>query len=202
MADGMLGRCCSVCQRKMLWEELPYEQQQIQILEVVPERYIDADMSEVPNIIRGALSRDIDTGVLLWGAAGVGKTYAMAALAKTYIASGFKVLRVHYEMLCLRLRDTFSPKADVTEFGLIEPYLNCDKLFIEDVGTSKGIDKKETDFSVRTFYVLLEMRLERCRPTFITSNKSLENLTKSFDGRIGDRLRTFKIFKLAGESKR
>ena len=202
LADGLLGRICGVCQRKLMFEDMPQDQQRKLLLEIVPKRYIDAEISHLSKALQKALQTDIDTGILLWGAAGVGKSYAMAALAKKHIISGYIVKRIHYEVLCLRLRDTFNPKATQTEWNIFEPLLNCDMLYIEDVGTSRDIGKQESEFSLRTFYVLLDMRLECCRPTFITTNKSVENLTASFDERIGDRLRIFKVIKLGGKSKR
>lgn len=202
IADGLLGRICGVCQRSLMFEDMPPNEQKKLLLEVVPERYINAEISHLSQALKKSITADVDTGVLLWGAAGVGKTYAMAALAKKQVADGYIVKRIHYEVLCLRLRDTFNPKASQTEWDIFEPLLNCDMLYIEDVGTSKDIGSKESEFSLRTFYVLLDMRLECCRPTFITTNKSVENLTASFDERIGDRLKTFKVIKIGGKSKR
>lgn len=186
----------------MNYDKLPPAEQRKLHLEVVPERYISAEISHLSKALQQKLKPETDTGILLWGATGVGKTYALAALAKLHNSEGYVVHREHYEVLCLKLRDTFNPKATQTEWSIIEPLLNCDKLYIEDVGSGKNIGKMESDFSLRTFLVLLDMRLEHCRPTFITSNKSVENLTSSFDERIGDRLRTFQVFKLGGQSKR
>jgi len=202
LADGLLDRSCMVCFRKEQFSQMPPVVQKKTLLEVVPERYIEAKMDDVSGKLRADLEKDVDTGVLMWGSPGVGKTYTMAALAKKYLSEGYLVKRVHYETLCLQLRDTYNPKATQTEWQIIEPLLNCDKLFIEDVGTTKSIGVQESDFSLRTFLVLLDMRLERCRPTFITSNKTVENLTKSFDERIGDRLRTFLVCDLGTKSKR
>jgi DNA replication protein DnaC len=186
----------------MMFERLPKPEQKIHILEIIPKRFINAEIEDLTKPMQKTLIADNDTGVFLWGMAGVGKTYALAALAKKYITEGFIVNRIHYEVLCLRLRDTFKSKAKQTEWDIFQPLLECDKLFIEDVGTSKDIGKQETEFSLRTFYVLIDMRLENCRPTFITSNKSLENLARGFDDRIGDRLRTYKVLKLSGKSRR
>lgn len=159
-------------------------------------------MDDLRNSLQAEFSRDNDTGTFLWGEPGRGKTYAMAVLAKKFISEGFIVRRIHYEELCLKLRDTMNPKATQTEWSIIEPLISCDKLFVEDVGTSKGIGAQESDFSKRTFLVILDLRLERHRPTFITSNKSVENLGVSFDDRVSDRLGMFKVFKMSGESRR
>lgn len=78
-----------------------------------------------------------------------------------------------------------------------------DKLFIEDVGTTVSLDKQESDFSLRTFLVLLDQRLEACQPTFITTNKTLEQLGRCFDDRIASRLiQACKIIKLTGADRR
>ena len=191
-----------MCDRRIQFEHLPEEQQKLVWLSVVPKRYIVAEVLHLKAALQRIFASDIDSGVLLWGTPGSGKTYAMAALIKKFLAEGFMVKRIHYEVLCLRLRDTFNPKATGTEWGIIEPLLVCDKLFIEDLGVTRSIGEKETDFSLRTFLVLLDIRQEQMKPTFITTNKSLENLQKSFDKRIGDRLRIFDIFQMKDESRR
>jgi DNA replication protein DnaC len=197
-----MEHACSVCHSKIRLGELPPEEQKKALALVVPERYVDADISHLPKPIQDVFNGDIDNGVLLWGTPGSGKTYALSSLAKKYFFDGYSVRRVHYELLCLQLRDTFNPKAINTEWQVIEPLLNCDKLFIEDVGTSKRLGVQESDHSVRTLQVLLDMRLERMRPTFITSNKSIENLSESFDERIGDRLKLFHVFAMTRKSWR
>jgi len=172
------------------------------LLNDIPKRYIKAKISDLSDGLAQKLKTDTDSGVLLWGSPGIGKTYAMAALMRYEIANGFTVSRIHYEELCLKLRDTFNPNATQTEWQIIQPLLQCDKLFIEDVGTTKSIGAKESDFSRKTFLVLIDLRLERCLPTYITSNKSVENLAHSFDARIGDRLRMYEVLELKGKSKR
>jgi len=168
----------------------------------VPERFIKSDLTHLNDGLKELLCKDTDTGILLWGEPGVGKSYALCALAKDLIANGYIVKRVNYELLCLQLRDTFKPTAKHSEWDVVESLINCDRLIIEDIGTTRSIESKETDFSLRTLLVLIDMRMEHCRPTYISTNKSVENLAKSFDSRIGDRLRTYTIIKMAGDSKR
>lgn len=201
-ANTVVEGLCSVCVRRSVFDNLPDSEKKAMWLAVVPERYIEAKIEDLPQALQKAFNKENDKGILLWGAPGVGKTYAMCALCKKFIAEGFDVKRIHYELLCLQLRDTFKPASHTSELSVIKPLLEADKLFIEDVGTSKSIGQQESDFSLRTFLVLVDMRLEFCRPTFITSNKNVENLGKSFDERIADRLRTYNIFKLDSKSKR
>ncbi len=141
-----------------------------------------------PGVRRVVDALPVWKGLFLWSPSGVGKTYAMAAIARRLIWRGRTVARASYEMLCLEIRDTFKPKATETEYGVIKKYLEPEVLFIEDVGTTKSIGEQESDFSRRTFLVLLDQRMEHCRATFITSNKNVGDLADSFDSRIASRI--------------
>lgn len=191
-----------MCFRKLNFDGMPDEAKQQEWLAVVPERFIEADLSHLSAGLRGKLQIPTAEGVLLWGPPGVGKSYALCALGKYLISEGFLCRRITYELLCLQLRDTFKPASRRSEWDIIEPLVNADALFLEDIGTTKSIDSVESDFSLRTLLVLVDLRLEHCRPTYISTNKSVENLASSFDARIGDRLRTYTILKLEGKSKR
>lgn len=185
-----------------MFANMPPEEQRRNLLEVIPERYIEADIKDLRPALQEAFAQDHDTGIVLWGEEGRGKTYAMAVLAKQYITEGFIARRIHYKKLCLTLQDTCSPKATQTMWDLLEPLIECDKLFIEDVGTGKRIGNQQTDFSLGILVLLLDMRLECMRPTFITTNLSVENLGASFDRRTSDRLGMFNVFQLTGKSRR
>ena len=142
-------------------------------------------------------------GLFLYGPPGVGRTYAMAALARHYIADGLVVARLNWEMLCLRIRDCFRAKADKTELQTIQPYLDAYRLFIEDIGTTKSEGAQESDFSVRVLLVILDYRIEHCLPTFFTTNRTIEELCKTFDARVASRImQGCDAIKLSGEDKR
>jgi DNA replication protein DnaC len=171
---------------------------------VVPQRFMPAELSHLPEkLVEIIKALPKEKGLYLWGAQGRGKTYAMAAIAKMYIIQGFTVERVGYEMLCLLLRDTFRKNSERTEYAVIKPLLEADKLFIEDVGTTKSENSIESDFSLRTLLVLIDYRLEHCKATFITTNRSIEELAKTFDERITSRIQQgCEIMKYTGEDKR
>lgn len=140
-------------------------------------------------------------GLLLYGPPGVGKTYSMCALMRSYKLKGQTVKRISYEGLCLDIRDTYNTGR--SEKDLVKKYQEVDKLLIEDVGTTVGTGSQESDFSLRTFLLILDYRLEHCQPTYITANKSVDELGKSFDGRVASRLRqACEIIPVAGKDKR
>lgn len=178
-------------------------------------KHLSADLQDVIKHLNGG-------GLFLWGGTGAGKTYAMSALARKYVYQEFSVQRITWSELGLKIRDTFKRptvkhKTDsggyvydygddeepMSEQDILEPLLQADKLFIEDIGTSKSDGNYESDFAVRTLERLLDERLENDLPTFITTNKSLEEISRTFDARIASRISGgCKIVKLSGKDRR
>jgi len=171
---------------------------------LIPTLFQEARIEHLSEALQARLKFLPDNkGLFLWGKQGVGKSYAMAALMREFILKGSNIARISYEMLCLQLRDTYKPRSPRTELDVVNPLLIVDKLFIEDVGTTVSAGQQESDFSLRTFLVLLNQRLEACKPTFITTNKNIEELGRSFDQRVASRLQeACEIIHLTGEDRR
>ena len=171
---------------------------------LIPPRYSSASLEDLPEaLVAKYAALPDDMGLMLWGPAGTGKTHSMCAFARDLWNIGWDIRRTTYEMLMLEIRDTYKPGSIKTEYDIIHPYIICGKLVIEDVGTTVSVGKQETDFSLRTFLVLLDQRLEGCRATYITSNKSVEEIRKSFDARIASRLQqACEVVQLAGKDRR
>lgn len=169
----------------------------------IPPLYRQACLRDFSKpFLRKLFEHDRRFGLLLWGRPGVGKTHALAALIRHYLLQRKKCQRISYEMLCLQIRDTFKTGSRKTELEVIRPLLECDCLFLEDLGTTVSGGHQESDFSLRTFLVLLDGRLEACKPTFITTNKSVESLAVSFDERVASRLHCLKVLEVSGMDKR
>ena len=170
--------------------------------DVIPERFRDARIENLPDAIRKATEAlPDDMGLFLWGPPGVGKTYSLCAIARKLYSDGWDVKRTTWDMLCLKIRNTFGGGG--SELHIVESMVNVDKLLIEDVGVTVSIGQIESDFSLRTLLVILDNRLEHCRATYISSNKSVEELGKSFDTRIASRLQqACQVIKLEGQDKR
>ena len=147
------------------------------------------------NLKKMLLEKPFNQGLLLWGPVGRGKTHTAAALARMYIAKGNTVKRISFKDLLLSLRNTFEGAG--TEQGIFKPLLDAGVLILEDCAAGK-----QSEFTTDTLLHVLDNRLEHCKPTIITSNLSPENLEKAFGQRVGSRLHTFMIIRLAGEDKR
>jgi len=155
----------------------------------IPERYGSATLADLPKPLQERFfGLPTDKGFFLWGVPGVGKTHAMCAFAKDLWTQGWEFRRITYEQLCLDIRGTYDGTTELSERTILERLWTVPKLFIEDVGVTVSLGHQESDFSLRTFTTLLDQRLEQCKATFITSNKSLEALATSFDERVASRL--------------
>lgn len=171
---------------------------------IVPPHYAKAELCDLPkSLVETYLALPDERGLYLWGEPGRGKTHSMCAFAKHLWSTGWDISRISYELLALQIRDSYKPGSSTSELDVIQPLLTAGKLIIEDVGTTVSAGQQETEFSLRTFLVLLDRRLEQSLATFVTSNKSVEELARSFDQRIASRIRQgCEVIQIWGRDKR
>lgn len=167
-----------------------------EFVKCVGEAYIDADLEKV-DICVDLLAAKGD--IFLHGNIGVGKTWAMAALLKEFLCKGYSCKRVNFDEFCCRVRATMNNHSTTTEYDLIKSLVEVDKLFIDDIGLRS---KTETDFAYITFYSILNKRQEHRLPTYISTNKTIDQLEQSFDTRIASRLRFATIIEMTGKDRR
>jgi DNA replication protein DnaC len=168
---------------------------------VVPERFRTAKMSDFSAAVQEAISSLGDNeDLFLWGQVGVGKSHLVAAAIIERLCSGWNVYRTRFGDMLTHVRSTYQTKADQTEEEVIKEYVKKDLLVIEDIGSTTS--KEETDFSVRILTDVLDNRQEHLRPTWLTSNKSLDEIGKTFDARIKSRLSMGRVLCLQGKDRR
>ncbi|MBA7690630.1 hypothetical protein ES703_99161 [subsurface metagenome] len=190
-------RCIDVYCRK---EKLKPEHAEQAILKLVELLYIDANIEALDKEIRDKLLElKYGQDVFMHGLVGVGKTYAMAALIRQYIYEGYDCQRINFDDFCVKVRSTFAPAAKETAWEMIEPLKRIDKLFIDDLGLRST---QESQFTYDIFFSVLNKRQERMLPTFINSNKTIDQLGQNFDERIASRLRTALSIELTGRDRR
>jgi DNA replication protein DnaC len=172
--------------------------------EAIPPLFRKAHLRDLSQKIKDIISKlPPSKGLYLFGSAGTGKSHTMAAIIRKYTLEGKKCKRISWDKLCLLLRQSYGRSGGLTELDILQPYLQCDCLFIEDIGTTVSPGKAESDFALRTLLLLLDERIEQCKPTYITSNKSIEQLRTSFDERITSRIvGSCEILPISGTDKR
>lgn len=180
-----------MCIRRYLQKHQRHDNGNIEQLveNLVHELFLPARIEHLSQGIQEVFDRLTEgKGLMLWGKAGVGKSYALAAIARCYLTEGYTVKWESYELLCSRIRSSYQQNAPETEFQIVKAYVEPDILLLDDVGTTVSPGKQESDFSLRTLLNILDQRLRRYKATFITSNKSVEQLAASFDERIASRI--------------
>ncbi len=135
--------------------------------------------------------------IFIAGPTGVGKTYLMRAMANELISRG-KIVK---------LTTAFNMNLDFRDFTkyhneeCMKKYLNCEVLFIDDLGT-EPIFKNVT---LESLYLIINERKMRKIPTVITSNLDMNDIKERYDervfSRIADRETSITIY-LDGDDKR
>lgn len=134
-------------------------------------------------------------GLYIYGAAGVGKTYALYALYRNACLNNeyAKIINV-VELLRLFKKDF------KTEEDNFEMYLKDEDttLYLDDLGAERN-----TEFVEETLYHLINVRSENQLSTFFTSNLSLKELAEKSGDRLASRIAGMcDVIKLEGEDRR
>ena len=118
--------------------------------------------------------------LLLYGKTGLGKTHLSLAIAGKAVEEGYGVIYSSSQNLFNKLEKDKFGKADAnTE----EAILDCDLLIIDDLGA-----EFTTQFTVSALYNIVNSRELEGKPTIISTNLMLEQLTKAYGERIASRI--------------
>jgi DNA replication protein DnaC len=106
-----------------------------------------------------------DTGLLLSGHCGSGKTHLAVALLKHLVRRGHEALFYDYRELLKEIQSSYNPANPATESGLLEPVLKCEVLLLDDLGSSKP-----SNWELEMVGHILNTRYNDQRVTILTSN--------------------------------
>jgi len=106
-----------------------------------------------------------ETGFLLMGPCGVGKTHLAVAALRQLMLRGHGGRFYDYRELLKELQASYSPDHPVSEMSVLEPVLATEVLLIDDIGASKP-----SPWALETIGHILNKRYNDNRVTLLTTN--------------------------------
>jgi DNA replication protein DnaC len=166
----------------------------------LPSRYQKASLNDFTearaNAIREWLQKPTD-GLLITGGPGAGKTYLAAAIFITVVnARQTSIKFKRAAQLFQAIRDSYGQE-DVSEEEILGDYIKPRFLVLDDLGAGSLSDHER-----RYTLEVIDRRLNAERPTIITTNLTLKEISERMDERIASRMNEYKLLEFKGEDRR
>jgi DNA replication protein DnaC len=112
------------------------------------------------------------SGLLLMGNSGIGKTHLAVAALKALIQRGHTGYFCEYGKLLREIQNTYRPDSEVSESGILKPILDAEVLVIDDLGCIKPSDwvRDTIGYILNQRYSEASRDLTQPRCTIITTN--------------------------------
>lgn len=179
----------------------------------VPAEFMSAQTIDFPSYIQESVTKEKGKSMFITGGYGCGKTHLSVAILREFISGleikknetgeyGFNkaympVFSVVTELL-LDIRATFSTDNGKNEKLIVDRYGDTGFLILDDLGV-----EKTSDWSLQTFYTIINRRSNKHLPTVITTNLSMDEIGQKLGGRIASRVKGMcKIIHLTGRDRR
>jgi DNA replication protein DnaC len=124
---------------------------------------------EQAKLVVEAFARDYpvgtETGLLLMGPCGAGKTHLGVAALRQIVVRGHSGLFYDYRELLKEIQGSYNAESQTTELGVLEPVLTADVLLLDDLGASKP-----SAWALETVGHILNSRYNERRITLLTTN--------------------------------
>ena len=106
-----------------------------------------------------------ETGLLLMGPCGVGKTHLAVAALRELMVRGHEARFYDYRELLKDLQASYDPDHPISEMGVLEPVLKTEVLLVDDIGANKP-----SPWALDTIGHILNKRYNDKRVTLLTTN--------------------------------
>jgi DNA replication protein DnaC len=106
-----------------------------------------------------------DSGILLMGPCGVGKTHLAVAALKEIALRGHSGLFYDYRELLKEIQASYNPESQSSEMSVLEPVLSAEVLLLDDLGVNKP-----SAWALETVGHILNTRYNQKRVTLLTTN--------------------------------
>ncbi len=121
-----------------------------------------------------------ETGFILLGDTGLGKTHLSTAVGVTVIRRGYNVI---YKTVQSVMDDYQQVQFRGGDTDVISKYYDCDLLIVDDLGAEMA-----TQFTVSCIYNLINTRMNKRKPTIFSTNLTAAELRERYADRITSRL--------------
>lgn len=150
------------------------------------------DIFENPNMMKKLYSKmqdwcksDFKKNIIyIGGDTGVGKTHLMSCIANELIQHGKLVTLTTSFAMNQDFMKSYSLRNNDEGNEILDKYLNCEILFIDDLGT----ELRRKDVTNNYLYLVINERKAKKLPTVITSNLTLEDVRDYYDERVFSRI--------------
>lgn len=123
------------------------------------------------------------TSLILCGLPGTGKTHLACALVMALIDAGYHAKYSTSYKLFAHIKSTYNKASTEHETQVIQKYIDCDLLVLDEVGVQFGSDAERV-----LFYQVINGRYEDVLPTILISNENKEGVKNFIGDRCFDRM--------------
>jgi DNA replication protein DnaC len=131
---------------------------------------------------------NLDTGLLLIGPCGVGKTHIVISVARGLVNKGVPCLFYDFRDLLKEIQESYNQGSHSTELKVLEPVYAAEVLILDELGAAKP-----TDWACDTMTQIINIRYNDKKLTIFTTNyldEAANPNEETLTDRIGYRLRS------------